>query len=250
MKQVIIMSYTYNYKIADMTFQVTSTYLYVHHYCKSYLIRETGEHSILLTQADIDNERLIAQESFSDCGLDSNNAPDYYLESIALLRKLAEYICDYDRILMHGSAISVDGNGYIFTAVSGTGKSTHTSLLRQLHGDNAVMINDDKPFLHFCNGQVYISGTPWMGKHSLGNNITVPLKGVFFLYRSEKNILDTLSPSEALVKMIAQCHRPSDPMKLINTLDLIDKILDAVPLYALGCNMDISAAELSSSVMK
>ena len=37
---------------------------------------------------------------------------------------------------------------------------------------------------------------------------------------------------------------------ILQTLDILDQILTRVPLYDFGCNMDISAAELSSSVMK
>lgn len=244
------MSYTYNLEISGMTFRVTNTYPYTQRICEAYHISSVGEHLIHITQEDIDQERIYAATEDSDHVSDMSNAPDYYLESIALLRKLADFICDHNRLLMHGSAIAVNGKGYIFTALSGTGKSTHTGLLRRLHGENAVMINDDKPFLHFKDGQVFISGTPWMGKHYLGNNITVPLAGIFFLYRSEENVLEKTTPGDALMKMLCQCHRPSDPEKLMNTFDLIDRILSSVSLYNLGCNMDISAAELSSSVME
>jgi hypothetical protein len=151
---------------------------------------------------------------------------------------------------MHGSAICVDGKGYIFTAVSGTGKSTHTGLLRTLLGDRAVMVNDDKPFLHVAEDQTYVCGTPWMGKHSLGDNIIVPLAGIFFLHRSESNELTRISPDAAITKMISQCHRPFDPDKMIKTLDLVDHVLSTVPLYDFGCNMDISAAEVSYNGMK
>ena len=244
------MSYTYNLEIAGMKFNVTDIHPFVYKYCKEYVTEDVGNHSIILTQEDIDHERAIAKDTPDDHNFDVANASDQYLESVALLRKLADYICDHNRLLMHGSAIAINGKGYIFTALSGTGKSTHTGLLRQLHGENAIMINDDKPFLHYDNGKVYISGTPWRGKHFLGNKITVPLEGIFFLRRSENNVIEPISPTDALMKMISQCHRPSDPIKLINTLDLVDKILAAVPLYDFGCNMDISAAEVSSSVMK
>lgn len=244
------MSYTFNAKVAGMTFHINAIHPYTVRSFYQYRIVENGEHCIVMTQDDIDNERLIAKNSINDHDFNVDEATDSYLENIALLRKMADYICDYNRLLMHGSAIAINGKGYIFTAISGTGKSTHTALLRQLHGENAVMINDDKPFLQYDNGEVLISGTPWMGKHHLGCNITVPLAGIFFLSRSENNVLQTISPSHALMKLVSQCHRPSDPNKLINTFDLIDQILSTVPLYTIGCNMDISAAELSSSVMK
>ena len=239
----------FNLKISGLTFEIHSLYKYVAYGCKDYLIQESGEHRIDITQEDIDAERETCRRT--DFGIDENlvNAPDHYLEYIVLLRKLADYIVHYNRILMHGSSISVNGNGYIFTALSGTGKSTHTGLLRQLHGENAVMINDDKPFLHVTDDGVYVCGTPWMGKHRLGNNMMVPLKGIFFLRRSEDNQLKELSVQNALMPLVSQCHRPSDPEKLMLTFDLIEAILGKVKLYDFGCNMDISAAELSSSVM-
>lgn len=244
------MAFTFDIKIADMTFHVDTVYEYSKKYCQKYLIDEPGEHRIILTQKDIDDER--AQCSEKDTGVDDSlqNSPDYYLEGVCLLRALANYITMHNRVLMHGSAICIHGKGYIFTALSGTGKSTHTALLRKLHGENAVMINDDKPFLHITEDQIYVCGTPWMGKHHLGNNICVPLAGIFFLRRSDENVLTRMSPSEGLTLLISQCHRPSDPEKMMNSLALFDEILNRVPLYDFGCNMDISAAELSSSVME
>jgi serine kinase of HPr protein (carbohydrate metabolism regulator) len=52
---------------------------------------------------------------------------------------------DYGVILFHGSALSLDGEGFIFTAKSGVGKSTHAGLYRELYGERVEMINDDKP---------------------------------------------------------------------------------------------------------
>ncbi len=244
------MGQTYNFGVAGMTFCVNCFFKYTGKVLKPFWIDGTGENLIEITQDDLIREREICQEENKGIDPSMRLAPDYILEPVALLRKLANYVTDYNRILMHGSAIAVNGKGYIFTAVSGTGKSTHTALLRQLHGENAVMVNDDKPFLHVDNGKVYVCGSPWMGKHSLGNNIMVPLEGIFFLRRSEENVLQSITPSDALTLMISQCHRPSDPLEMLNTLDLIDQILSNVPLYDFGCNMDISAAKLSSSVFK
>lgn len=239
----------FNIKISELIFNVETMYKYSLAMCKSYVVDAHGDIKIQINQADIDAERELCKND--KMGLDEHlaDSPDYFLEYVVLLRKLADAIVLHDRILMHGSSIAINGKGYIFTALSGTGKSTHTALLRKLHGENAVMINDDKPFLHVTENGVYVSGTPWMGKHKLGNNITVPLKGIFFLRRSEENVLSEFSAEEALMLLISQCHRPCDSDKLMLTFDLIEKILGMVKLYDFGCNMDISAAELSSSVM-
>ena len=57
---------------------------------------------------------------------------DIYLETMAVYRKIEDKLLDYDTILFHGSAVAVDGVGYLFTAKSGTGKSTHTRLWREM----------------------------------------------------------------------------------------------------------------------
>ncbi len=240
---------TFNIKISDLVFHVETVYDYAAGMCKLYTVEQTGDIKIHIDQSDIEAERELCKNDAM--GLDKHllESPDYFLEYVVLLRKLADAIVSHDRILMHGSAIAVNGNGYIFTALSGTGKSTHTGLLRKLHGENAVMINDDKPFLHITEQGVNVCGTPWMGKHRLGNNITVPLKGIFFLRRSEENELREMTASDALILLLSQCHRPVDPEKMMLTFDLIEKILSMVKLYDFGCNMDISAAQLSSSVM-
>ena len=240
----------FDVKLADLTFHIKSVYNTPQMICKDYLIEERGEHEIVLTQENIDLERLKVSSDSPGVDPGLRVAPDPHLETIALLRKLANCCSLHNRILMHGSSIAVDGNGYIFTAVSGTGKSTHTALLRDLLGDRAVMVNDDKPFLYVTDDQIYVCGSPWMGKHGLGNNMMVPLKGIFFLKRSEENVLSPMAPYDALPLLIAQCHRPEDQLMMLNTLDMMDKILSKVSLYDFGCNMDPSAAVLSSSVMK
>ena len=236
--------------IAGLKFRVHSLHKYAAYLCREYIVDEPGDILINICKADIDYERELCKSNM--IGIDERlvDSPDQFLEYVVLLRKLADAIVHHNHVLMHGSSIAINGKGYIFTALSGTGKSTHTALLRKLHGENAVMINDDKPFLDITDEGVFVCGTPWMGKHRLGNNIRVPLKGIFFLRRSDENVLNEMNAGEALMPLVSQCHRPADPEKLMLTFDLIEKILGSVKLYDFGCNMDISAAELSSSVME
>lgn len=244
------MSCTFNLDMCNMVFSVSCIYPSTKDYCEAFIVDKPGEHEIIVTQEDLDIERENCLEEGVGIDPSLRNCSDDRLEIVALLRKIADYITHYGRALVHGSAICVDDKAYIFTAVSGTGKSTHTKLLRKLLGDRCIMINDDKPFLMFDQDQVFVCGTPWMGKHRIGNKIIKPLAGIFFLHRSEDNTLTTLEPSKALSLMLSQIHRPVDMECMLHTLGMLDNLLANVPLYDFGCNMDISAAELSSSVMK
>ena len=150
----------------------------------------------------------------------------------------------YDTILFHGSVIAVDGAAYVFTAKSGTGKSTHTALWRRLFGDRAVMVNDDKPLLH-VGDVVTAYGTPYDGKHKLSNKIAVPVKAVCILERAEENSIVKITRSEAYPMLVQQAYRPVDIAAMQKTLSLIDKMADSVELYRLGCNMDPDAARVA-----
>ena len=155
---------------------------------------------------------------------------------------------EYNAFLFHGSAIAVDGEAYLFTAKSGTGKSTHARLWREMLGERAVMVNDDKPMIRVTDHGAIVYGTPWNGKHHLGANIAVPLKSICILERGAENQICRVSKAEALPMLVQQAHRPNDPAALARTMTLIDKL--QAPIYRLRCNMDISAAELSYNTMK
>ena len=243
------MSCLFNIGVADLTFRVCASHSSTMEYCKKFLIEQEGEIAINITPEDVDRYRQTLLEN-PDEELNARTASNKYLESLYLLKCLADLIPLHNAMLMHGSAICVDGNGYIFTALSGTGKSTHTRLLRKLLGDRAYMVNDDKPFILFREDGIYVCGTPWMGKHELGENAIVPLKGIFFLRRSEENVYEAMEPAAALSLLMNQCYRPDDIGAVLSTMDMMDKLLSSVSLYDFGCNMDISAAELSSSLMK
>ncbi len=230
------------YKIANKIIQIDSLYDKVHIYCKDYLFDGKPDFSVKTTQQDIDYERNKSS--------DIHKYSDGYLEELAVYRKIAEIMPGYDTFLFHGSAISVDGQCYLFTAKSGTGKSTHTKLWRQLLGNRAVMVNDDKPLIRVSDNGVIVFGTPYNGKHRLGNNISVPLKAICILQRSENNHITHITSSEAYFTILQQCYRPIDQNALSETLSLIDKMMERVDFWKLGCNMDISAAEISYNAMK
>lgn len=143
------------------------------------------------SQSDIEYEREKSALEDRKEGLPIRNFPDSYLETLAVYRKFAENLLAYDTVLFHGSVVAVDGIGYLFTAKSGTGKSTHTRLWREYFGERAVMVNDDKPLLQVTENGVIVYGTPWDGKHHLSNNISVPLKAICILTRAEENHIES-----------------------------------------------------------
>ncbi|MBP0960981.1 MAG: hypothetical protein J5864_02465 [Oscillospiraceae bacterium] len=238
------------YRIAEKSIEITSIYKKVHDYCMDYKSVEIPDFIVETIQNDIELEKIKTKEEYTYEGLPVPNYTEDVYELTAVYRKIAEKMPDYDSVVFHGSVISVDGQGYLFTAKSGTGKSTHTRLWREMLGDKAVMVNDDKPIIKVTDEGVTVFGTPYNGKHRLGCNMSVPLKAICILERGEKNTIKEISKSEAYAMLLQQVYRPKDPVQMTKTLKLIDKMAANVGLYKLACNMDIEAAKVAYNAMK
>lgn len=238
------------YRIAERIIAIHSIYSQTHEMCQAYRAEGTPDFSVEISQEDIAFEHRKSAQERENEGLSPCTFPDAYLETLAVYRKIADHLNAYQTILFHGSVIAVDGEGFLFTAKSGTGKSTHTRLWREMFGARAVMVNDDKPLLRIAENAVYAYGTPWDGKHHLSENISVPLKGICILERASENSIIPLNKQQAFVMLIQQTHKSSDPQILRQTLALVDKMGAIVPLYKLGCNMNPEAAAVAYRGMK
>lgn len=238
------------YKFADAAAEICSLYDEVQLLCKDYKCDEKPEFTVKITQSHIERERERSAAEDRKEGRAVRDFPDSYLETLAVYREITEQMCGRDVLLFHGSAVAVDGEGYLFTAKSGTGKSTHTRLWREYFGERAVMINDDKPLIRVTDNEVRVFGTPWDGKHRISNNISAPLRAICILERAEENRIAKISAAQALPMLLQQVCRVQSPAGMKKLLTLIDRLSGSVSLYRLGCNTDISAAQVAFDGMK
>lgn len=229
------------YKVADVIFDAELNYNYTVSLCKNYLYTgdEPSEFTAVVTMDDIKKEKELAPE-----------ASDAYLESLALFRKLCHYTLENKQgIIFHCSALMVDEKAYLFTAPSGTGKSTHARLWRELLGDKVKVINDDKPIIRYIDGEFYVYGTPWNGKHRLDTNTRAKIKAVCQIYQAKENVIQKVGASDMLMTVLNQTIRPSEMDNYDKLLDLIEKLLTKVNLYRLGCNISLEASKLAYETM-
>lgn len=233
---------TFTIALAGRNISIASEYPGFQTYCQDYLAEGPADLNIQVRQEHIDFEReKSAREDIVE-GRPVEEYPAGYLATLAAYRQIAEGMLKFDTFLFHGSAISVDGQGYLFTAKSGTGKSTHTRLWREHFGERLVTVNDDKPLLRVMDDRVMVCGTPWDGKHRISSNVMVPLKAICILRRGQENRIRPVSVQEALPILLQQSYRPSNPQQLGKLLELVDKTSKLTGLYVLECNMDPEAA--------
>lgn len=170
-----------------------------------------------------------------------------------------EYICTgasfyrqllaFDGMMLHASAVVMDGYAYLFSAPSGTGKSTHTRLWLEVFGDRAYILNDDKPALRLEDGIWYVYGTPWSGKQDLSVNARIPLGGICMLHREKENWIEPFEGVRAIHALLEQTLRPADPGLRMRLMELLDRLMTMVPIWQMGCNMDPAAAMISFEAM-
>lgn len=236
-------------KIAGHTAGVTSLFESTPQYFRAYLTEDSPEFSIIVTREHIDFEQADLLAEARRDGFKPRVFTDPFLERASIQRAFAEFLFDRDTLLLHGSAVAVDGEGYLFTAHSGTGKSTHTRLWRQVFEERAVMVNDDKPFVRLTENGALLCGSPWSGKHGLDCNITVPLKGICILERGAENRIQRIAPEEILPMVRKQCYCPEDGRKLPAFLALTEQLARAVPAWRMACTKEAEAAKMAYEAM-
>lgn len=229
------------FEFAGLNVKIKHNYNGFIRFASDYLSKGIPDFCIKIRHRDILYEKTIATET--------QDAPDWYHETIAVARKFCIKAAEYGVILFHCSAIAVDGQAYLFAAPSGTGKSTHARLWREMLGDRTEMVNDDKPFVRFKDGVPYVYGSPWNGKHRLSSNISRPIKGICFLEQGAENHIKRIAPREALPRLCRQIFYSRNEKNFGEVMNVAGKLCSSVPLYVMQCNISREAAEMSYKTM-
>lgn len=228
------------YRIADMNIKYETESRYMLQRLKSYMTTDKEyDYEITISEDDIKYERNLTGDSSIDV-----------LESTALFRYICRNVLEgYNGMFLHCASLKYNGKAYLFTAPSGTGKTTHIRLWAKYLGDKVEIINGDKPILRKRGNSVIVYGTPWQGKENYGGNISAPLGGIFLLNRASENSIKKATVKESLPFLLSQTLRPYEKDNMIKLFDLLEYIVKNIPIYNLNCNMEKQALETALSVI-
>ncbi|MDD6644077.1 MAG: hypothetical protein PUF80_07635 [Firmicutes bacterium] len=162
------------------------------------------------------------------------------IESLLLARESA---------ILHSSVIAVDGQAILFTAPSGTGKSTQAELWRKHR--NAEVLNGDRALLRFGNGKPLACGLPFAGTSGICNRFELPIRAIVFLSQAKENRIERMRPTAAVRALVSQISLHKWHAQDVQyAAGIALRLAECLPIYHLACLPEESAVECLEAAMK
>lgn len=227
-----------NILLSNLKISINHQFDFMQSFCKDYLSQfDECDISATATPESVQKEKEMVPA-----------APIEMCESLCIYRSIAEQLPQFNRFVFHGAAIEYDNMAYLFTAPSGTGKTTHINLWKKNLGSKVDIINGDKPIIHISDNTI-VYGTPWAGKEALERNASAPLKAICILKQAKQNNIIRLSKSEAIAHLMRQVYMPHNAVALSKTLELLGDLIEKTPVYILQCDISDEAFYTSFNEM-
>lgn len=169
----------------------------------------------------------------------------YYLETGRVFYKK---LLSFNGMMLHASAVAINGYGYLFSGPCGMGKSTHTQLYLREFGNQAEIVNDDKPAMRRIGDTWYVYGTPWCGKDGINVNRKVKLGGICFLRRGD-TCIRRLSPQESVRYILGQTQHRLEPENTVKLMNIVDQLVREGPMFELFSHAEPGDAHLTYTEM-
>lgn len=148
----------------------------------------------------------------------------------------------HDRVVLHSASLLYRDLAWLFSGVSGIGKSTHTNLWRERF--QVPLINGDLNLLAWENGEPVIQGTPWCGTSKICDPGTYPLGGIILLKQAPVDRLEELSADAKRLLVLQRLISPSWTPGLYDcNLQFLERLADRIYISRLHCTKEFSAAE-------
>lgn len=158
-----------------------------------------------------------------------------------VIRILFFYFALQNKIIaLHSASILYGDKLWLFSAPSGTGKSTHADLWKRIL--HTPIINGDINLIGNTPDGPVVYGTPWCGTSEIYDSKAYPLGGVFLLKQGTTSSTSNLSDDEKQLFLLHRSLSPSWTADLFNdTLAVIHSICPSILIKRLTCTMNTDA---------
>ena len=151
--------------------------------------------------------------------------------------------------VFHASYICWKDRGILFTAPSGTGKSTQAELWRTLRG--AEIINGDRAALRVTDAGAVVEGIPFSGSSPDCKNQSLPLAAIVYLKQAPRTTIGKLQGAEAFRRIWEGVSVNTWDKKDVSMVaDTVMQVVQKVPMFLLSCTPDETAVIALEEALK
>ena len=101
--------------------------------------------------------------------------------------------------LLHSAGAIRNGRGFLFSGVSGAGKTT----ISRLAPPDVTLLTDEVSYVRRVDGDYHACGTPFAGELArAGENCSAPIASLFFLKQGPENQIEAISQPEAIRRLM------------------------------------------------
>ena len=160
----------------------------------------------------------------------------FFVSLLALERRQMEQ----GGLILHCAYAQYRDAAILFTAPSGTGKSTQANLWEKYRG--AATINGDRALLQKLGDTWYARGWPVCGSSGICRSRDLPIRAIAVLAQAPQDRAEILPPIQAFTRLYSEItvnrwNRPAALRAMEQTEDLTAN----VPVFRLECTMEESA---------
>lgn len=151
--------------------------------------------------------------------------------------------------VFHCSYIAVGDRAILFTAPSGTGKSTQADLWHALRG--AEIINGDRAVIRCPDHRVMACGIPFSGSSSYCGNRELEIAAIVYLGQAPVTSIRRLRGYTAFARIWEGCSVNTwETKEMARVSDLAARVAASVPVYYLPCTPDESAVKALENALR
>lgn len=166
-----------------------------------------------------------------------------YTKNLVELLGLEFFLLQFRGLILHASLVSWSGKGILFSAPSGTGKSTQAALWEAHMGSRTL--NGDRGAIRCQYGHWQAYGLPFAGTSGIYRNESVPVSAIVLLRQGPENRIDRVAPMEAFKRLLPECSaRRWDSGFMDRLIVLLADLVQSIPVYQLECRPDLDAVRL------
>lgn len=203
---------------------------------ESRLIGVKGQKEPYACYQEISDTRVLI--TFLKNRISETNIDPIFTSLFALERRLIRK----GYMILHCAYVEYRGQAILFSAPSETGKTTQANLWGKYRGSRTV--NGDRALLSRRDGCWLAGGWPVCGTSQICENESFPVRAVVMLSQADENHVEKLSPGQAFPLLYSQITvNKWNQTDHIHAMDLIEKLLEEVPVFHLGCTISLEAVE-------